>query len=236
MWHLWTYKKALYKHVFGVCWFLSQPNPLESVYTPHNDTSNLFLLLHTGEVLGTAFNLIPASVSALKFPAHGKVEAWTPHLQLLTRCAWSPKVKVVYEPQILAPRLWYQQPCHTALHPGCKRSSVLCTHWKSSSVLQNSNISLRKLRWRLYGFKILSASRLWPNSATLTALTIVGSTRDNALHYSQGTPWSWAVLCVALLICPFPDRLVFTKPVPWTFSLENILTWWLEITNWHSFF
>lgn len=49
---------ALYKHVFGVFWFLSQPNPLESVHTIQNDVSNIFLLLSTGEVLGIAF--IPA--------------------------------------------------------------------------------------------------------------------------------------------------------------------------------
>lgn len=45
---------ALYKHMFGVFWFLSQPNPLESVHTLHNDVSNIFLLL-SSEVLGLAF-------------------------------------------------------------------------------------------------------------------------------------------------------------------------------------
>lgn len=44
--------------MFGVFWFLSQPNPLESVHTLHNDVSNIFLPLSAGEVFGTAF--IPA--------------------------------------------------------------------------------------------------------------------------------------------------------------------------------
>lgn len=133
IWHLLTQGNALYKHVFGVFWFLSQPNTLESVHTLHNDTSNIFLLLHTGDVLCIAFN-----------------SSFSLHVQIAcARWGWSldsilaapdemcleSKVKVVYEPQIFTPGLLHCQPCpSTALQPGWKRSSALCVPWKASSL------------------------------------------------------------------------------------------------------